>query len=188
MKEESVTNPLPKISKEPAAATPKAAAMPRIGKVKAVVPSKLTVSWKDGSTDRVELVGWIATGGDILAPLHDPKVFKTAHVGLYGAMVAWGDDEDLAIDALHLKRIADEQRTIDGCQLAEWQNFVGLTNDEAAALFAISRSTWASYKSGDAKIPAPVQMVFRLIRRDPLIMHAHYKPLKGTPGRPPKNA
>jgi len=43
-------------------------------------------------------------------------------------------------------------------------------------------------KRGDAKIPAPVQMVFRLIRRDPLIMHAHDKPLKGTPGRPPKNA
>jgi hypothetical protein len=181
-----MTTPLPKISKETAAAMPQAMAIPRISKVKAVGPSKVTVTWKGGGTDHVELVGWIATGGDILAPLLEPKVFKTAHVGLYGAMVAWSDDDDLAIDAFHLKRIADEQRSIDGKALTEWQNFVRLTNEEAAALFAVSKSTWAAYKGG-AKIPAVVQMVFRLVRRDPLMMHAHYKPLKGTPGRPPKN-
>jgi hypothetical protein len=126
-KEEAMTTPLPKISKETAATMPKAAAMPRISKVKAVGPSKVTVTWKDGGTDHVELVGWISTGGDVLARLRDPKVFRTAHVGLYGAMVAWSDDEDLAIDALHLKRIADEQRTIDGEALTEWQKFVRVT-------------------------------------------------------------
>jgi hypothetical protein len=184
-KEEAMTTPLPKISKETAATMPKATAMPRISKVKAVGPSKVTVTWKDGGTDHVELVGWISTGGDVLARLRDPKVFRTAHVGLYGAMVAWSDDEDLAIDALHLKRIADEQRTIDGEALTEWQKFVRVTNEEAAALFDVSKSTWAAYKSG-ARIPTVVQMVFRQMRRDPLMMHAHYKPLKGTPGRPSK--
>jgi hypothetical protein len=182
-----MTTPLPKISKEVAAMMPEATAMPRISKVKAVGPSKVVVTWKGGGTDNVELVGWIATGGDVLASLRDPKVFNTAHVGLYGAMVAWSDDDDLAIDALHLKRIADEQRAIDGGALTEWQDFVHLTNEEAAALFNVSKSTWANYKSG-AKIPTVVQMVFRLVRRDPLMMHAHYKPLKGTPGRPPKKA
>jgi hypothetical protein len=52
-------------------------------------------------------------GDSILARLRDPAVFKTARVGLYGSMVAWADNDDLAIDALHLQRIADEQRGQD---------------------------------------------------------------------------
>lgn len=43
----------------------------------------------------------------------DPAVFKTARVGLYGSMVAWADNDDLAVDAPHLQRIADEQRGRD---------------------------------------------------------------------------
>lgn len=53
-------------------------------------PSTIDVTWDGGDTDRVELARWIATGGDVLAPLLDPKVFKTAHVGEYGAHIAWG--------------------------------------------------------------------------------------------------
>jgi hypothetical protein len=167
-------------------------ALPRIRKVKAIVDRVMVrypieVTWKGGGTDRIELAGWIFTGGQTLAPLRNPEVFRTAHVGLYGAMVAWGENEDLAIDALHLKRIADEQRTIESDDLTQWQNFLHLTNEEAAALFDVSRSTWAAYKSG-ATIPSTVQMVFRAMKRDPLLMHAHYKPLKGKPGRPAKNA
>ena len=84
--------------------------MPTISKVKAVGPSAVEVTWKGGDTDRIELAGWIGTGDDVLAPLRDPAVFKTARVGLYGSMVAWADNDDLAIDAFHLQRIADEQR------------------------------------------------------------------------------
>ena len=83
--------------------------IPRISKVKAVGPSEIEVIWKGGGIDRIELAAWIATGDDILAPLRDPAVFKTARVGLYGSMVAWADNDDLAIDAFHLRRIADEQ-------------------------------------------------------------------------------
>ena len=84
--------------------------VPTISKVKPVGPFAIEVTWKGGGTDRIELAGWIGTGNDILAPLRAPKVFETARVGLYGAHVAWADNEDLAIDAFHLKRIAIEQR------------------------------------------------------------------------------
>lgn len=64
--------------------------IPTIHKVKVVGTSTIDVTWDGGDTDRVELARWIATGGDVLAPLLDPKVFKTAHVGKYGAHIAWG--------------------------------------------------------------------------------------------------
>ena len=161
--------------------------IPTINKVKVAAPSAITVTWKGGGTDHIELAGWVATGGDILAPLLDPKMFKTARVGEYGAMVAWGDSEDLAIDALHLQRIAGEQRAVAAIELAKWQTANNFTNDEAAHVVGVSRSTWASYKGG-ADIPTTVQIAFRAILRDPVITHAHYRPLKGAPGRPPKSA
>src|SRR5262245_3135506 len=103
-------------------------------------------------------------------------------------MVIWGDNDDLTIDALHLQRIAAEQRDIDASELGRWQTANHFTNDEAARVIGVSRSTWAAYKSGTAEIPSTVQIAFRAILRDPVITHAHYRPLKGTPGRPPKSA
>ena len=97
--------------------------IPRISTVKAQAPSTLTITWDDGHTASVELAGWIATGGEILKPLADPDLFRTAHLSDYSSAVAWGDDEDtvLAIDSLHLRLIADAQRKIDGAELGKWQ-------------------------------------------------------------------
>lgn len=57
------------------------------------------------------MAGWIATGGELFAPLKDVRLFHQAHIATHGGAVAWGDD-DLAIDSLHLKVLADEQRPI----------------------------------------------------------------------------
>jgi len=54
------------------------------------------------------VAGWIATGGELFAPLKDVRLFHQAHIATHGGAVAWGDD-DLAIDSLHLKVLADEQ-------------------------------------------------------------------------------
>ena len=84
--------------------------LPRIER--AAVPGlmSLRIHWRGvRAVDVVDLTGWVATGGDILAPLRDPSVFARARVENYGAAVAW-DDGDLAIDAFHLKKLADEQK------------------------------------------------------------------------------
>ena len=44
-------------------------------------------------------------------PLREAPVFAKASVGNYGAAVVW-DDGDLAIDAAHLKMLADEQKQV----------------------------------------------------------------------------
>jgi len=75
--------------------------------VEAAGPTDLRVTWRGKrAAERVELAGWVATGGDILAALSDPAVFAKASVGDYGSSVKWDDGEgDLAIDAIHLKKL-----------------------------------------------------------------------------------
>jgi hypothetical protein len=158
---------------------------PRILSVGVIAPGTLKIKWKARSADRVDLSGWIATGGEILEPLHDGEIFKSAHVSEYGASVAWGDEDDLRIDAVHLEQIAAEQRPFAAREAAEWQKAMGLSNNEAADLLGVSASTWNAYKAG-ATIPTAIAMLCRASRRDPLLMQAHYRPRKA--GRPRKSA
>lgn len=82
-------------------------AIPKIAAVSVVAPNLIDVTWATGRSHRIDLSGWIATGGAILAPLSDPAVFATARVEEYGCQIAWGNNDDLAIDAYHLRRIAE---------------------------------------------------------------------------------
>lgn len=81
----------------------------RIVAVTAVGPSVLRVKWKNRPADRIDLSGWIETGGHVLAPLRDSAVFGSPRIADYGASVAWGEDDDLRIDSVHLKQIAAGQ-------------------------------------------------------------------------------
>ena len=159
--------------------------IPRIGTVKVEAPSSLVVRWRGKrGGDTVNLTGWIATGGDILAPLKDASTFSQAHVASYGSAVAW-NDEDLAIDAMHLKMLADEQRPFGNVEVRRWQDQTGISNAEAADLVNVSLSTWNSYRA-EATVPAPIGMLLRAMQRDPLMMQAHLRPR--TAGRPRKAA
>lgn len=155
--------------------------LPRIESV--AVPSGmiLRIRWRGvRAADTVDLTGWVATGGDVLAPLRDPSVFARARVENYGAAIAW-DDGDLAIDAFHLKQIADEQKPFGPGDARRWQEQTELSNNEAATLIGVSLSAWNAYKAG-ASIPKPVAMLCRAILRDPVMMQAHLRPR--IPGRP----
>jgi type IV secretory pathway TrbD component len=159
--------------------------MPRVSAVGAVGGSVIKVKWKDRASDRIDLSGWIATGDDILAPLREAEIFKSPRVSEYGASVAWGDDDDLRIDAVHLEQIAAEQRPFGARDAAAWQKAMALSNSEAADLLGISVSTWNAYKAG-ASIPSAIAMLCRAARRDPILMQAHYRPRRA--GRPRKSA
>jgi hypothetical protein len=157
--------------------------LPRIEAATVEGASTLRIHWRSKrNTDLVNLVGWIATGGDILKPLRDPAVFARAAVASYGTAIAW-DEDDLAIDALHLKALADEQKPFNNEDVRTWQTTVNLSNNEAADLLGISVSTWNTYKV-DARIPPAIAIVLRASLRDPLLMQAHLRPR--TAGRPRK--
>ncbi len=66
----------------------------------------LDVEFYDGSITTVDLREWIETGGDILMSLRDPLIFKQFKIIDYGCALQWNDDEDLAIDAIHLSELS----------------------------------------------------------------------------------
>lgn len=145
----------------------------------------LDVTWRDGTSDRVDLSGWVATGGDLLEPLRGASLFAAARLGAYGASVEWGEpDGDLAIDADHLHQIAEAQRPFERNEVAVWQARVGLSNQETAAFLSVSLSTWNAYKAGASKVPVRVGMLCRAALRDPILLQAHYRPRRT--GRPRK--
>ena len=111
--------------------------MPRIEAVSVEGTGRLAVKWRDKTRkDTVNLLGWIATGGEILAPLMEPTIFSKAAVGNYGTAIVW-DDGDLAIDAQHVMLLADEQKKFDWRDAKRWQEQVGLSNNEVADLFKL---------------------------------------------------
>lgn len=156
----------------------------RITSVEPLDGTSLMVRWQDGSESVVELAGWIATGGDMLSPLVDKTVWKSAAVADFGATVEW-DGGDLAIDAVHLRSIADDQRDFDVSDLRQWQEAVGLSNNEAADFLGVSLRTWKNYRAG-APVSNAVKMLLRASQRDPLLLHAHYRPRRS--GRPKRAA
>jgi hypothetical protein len=160
--------------------------LPRIEAVSVTQPATLRLRWRGRRAgDSVDLTGWIATGGPTLAPLREAPVFAKATVGNYGAAVVW-DNGDLAIDAGHLKILADEQKSFDAKAARKWQDELGLSNNETADLLSISLSAWNSYKAGTALIPASLAMLCRAILHDPIVVQAHLRPRKT--GRPRKLA
>jgi hypothetical protein len=160
--------------------------MPRIEAVTVEGTGRLSVKWRGKARkDSVNLLGWIATGGKMLAPLMMPSIFNKASVGNYGAAIVW-DEGDLAIDAQHVLMLAEEQKKFDEQDAKRWQEQVGLSNNEVADLFSLSTSTWSAYKAGAAEIPATIAMLCRAMLRDPVLMQAHYRPRIN--GRPPKRA
>jgi len=159
--------------------------LPRIESVALSGPMSLRIRWRGvRAADVVDLTGWVATGGDVLSPLRDPSEFARARLENYGAAVAW-DDGDLAIDAVHLKKLADEQKPFGPDDARVWQERTELSNNEAASLIGVSLSTWNGYKAG-SPIPKPVAMILRAILRDPIMMQAHLRPR--VAGRPRSKA
>jgi hypothetical protein len=155
--------------------------LPRIERVAVPGPMILRIRWRGIRTaDLVDLTGWVATAGDVLAPLRDEAAFARARVENYGAAVAW-DDGDLAIDAVHLKKLAEEQKPFGPDDVVVWQKATKLSNNEAASLIGVSLSTWTGYKAG-SPIPRPFAMPCRAVLRDPIMMQAHLRPR--VAGRP----
>lgn len=148
----------------------------------------LTVTWRDGSTDTVDLAGWLARPGpaefDILK---DPDVLARPQVAGYGTVVAWDDEGDVGIDHIHIKLLAEQQKPFGAEDVAAWQERLQLSNNEAADLLDVALSTYHTYKNGTARIPSVVQIACRAILRDPVLFEAHYRPRRPS-GRPPKAA
>jgi len=122
----------------------------------------------------------IATGGALLEPLKDPAVFANAAVADWGAAVAWNNDDDLSIDSFHLQKLANLQKPVEP---STWQAYLGLSNNEAADLLGVSRSTWLGYKA-EGRLPVGHAITLVATLNDRTLFQALYRPRHA--GRPRK--
>ncbi len=159
---------------------------PRIDTV-TISGTVLTIGWRDGTTDDIDIAGWLAQPGppecDILK---DPAVLARPKVAQWGTVVAWDEDGDVGIDNVHLRLLAEQQKPFGAEDIAAWQERLRLSNNEAADLLNVGKSTFHGYKTG-SPIPAVVKIACRAIERDPLLFEAHYRP-RPPAGRPPRAA
>lgn len=161
--------------------------LPRIDKVTVSNGFVVLVKFKGkAGSEKVDLGGWIVTGGETLAPLRRRECFIHVQIINWGAALSWDKGEgDLSIDAVHLKKIGDEQKPFTNDELRAWQSANNVSNVEAADFVGVSPSTWNTYRV-EAKIPQAIAITLRATERDPLLLQAHLKPR--TAGRPRKEA
>ncbi|PWC51697.1 hypothetical protein TSA6c_01970 [Azospirillum sp. TSA6c] len=144
----------------------------------------LTVDWVGGGGVSVDLAGWIALHK--IDALRVPTIFAKPEIGEDGDTIQWAGDEDLSIDSVHLELLAEQQAVFGAAELSEWQDRHGLSNTEAADLFALHVNTWINYRTGVSSVPRALLIACRAIDRDPLPLAAFLRPRR--PGRPPAAA
>ena len=158
--------------------------VPLIAAVEAGPGTILTVDWVGGGRVSVDLAGWIALHK--IDALRVPTIFAKPEIGEDGDTVQWAGDEDLSIDSVHLELLAEQQAVFGAAELSEWQERHGLSNTEAADLFALHVNTWINYRTGVSSVPLALLIACRAIDRDPLPLAAFLRPRR--PSRPPAAA
>jgi hypothetical protein len=156
---------------------------PRIASIEVTGPYGLVVAWSDGRRSEVDLEGTVYGFGPY-APLRDPATFAKACVMDWGDGIEWPDGLDMSADSLAF--LAREQREMTSAELREWQERMGLSNQEAADWANVALSTWKNYIREGGKIPRPLQIATTAARENPAIFYAHYKPRRGGASRESK--
>ncbi len=148
-------------------------------------PYVLRVSWRDGSANIVDLTG-VVHRLKAFAPLRDPAAFRKASVIAEGFGIGWQGGLDYAARSLWL--LADEQRSLSGADLVEFERSAGLTTAETAKILDVAPRTIVSYRRSP-RLPRPVASMLRSMRNEPTVLAAHYRPMRSRPrGRPRKDA
>jgi hypothetical protein len=147
-------------------------------------PYALRVTWRDGSRDVVDMTGVVHRIA-AFAPLRDPAVFRKVRGIAEGLGIGWAGDLDYSARSLRL--LAEEQRTLSGADLVDFERNAGLTTRETAEVFDVAPRTVASYRRS-ARLPRAIGSMLRALRNDPAVLAAYYRPLSRPRGRPRKAA
>ncbi len=147
-------------------------------------PYTLRVVWQNGSRDLVDMTGVVHRVA-AFAPLRDPAAFRKVRVIADGLGIGWEGNLDYSARSLRL--LAEEQRTLSGADLVEFERKAGLTTRETAQIFDVAPRTVASYRRSP-RLPRAIGSMLRSLRNDPAVLAAYYRPLSRARGRPRKHA
>ncbi len=144
----------------------------------------LRIVWTDGKTDAVDMTG-VVHRVKAFAPLHDPAAFRKVRVIAEGLGIGW-DDDDLDYAARSLRILAEEQHPLKGSDLVAFEKNAGLTTAETAEILDVAPRTIVSYRQS-RRLPRAIASMLRMMRDDPAVLAAHYRPVSRRPrGRPRK--
>lgn len=156
--------------------------MPLVRRVRpATAPKTLTVDWKGGGRDAVDLTGLIART-KAFALLKEADAFRAVHIVEDGMGIEW--DCGLDLSGSTLKIIADEQRPMAADEFIGFLNDFEISIREAADLFGSSETTIKNWRTGKTNLSLPVATTVRSMKRDETVLLAHFRPQ--TRGRPRK--
>lgn len=164
--------------------------MDTLPRVKAVSPVRspwtLSVTWADGTKDRVDLTGLIHRSRHFRVFLDNPVAFRKVRLLPFGGGIEWQNGLDYGADTL--KMMADEQRPVSGRDLVAFESQLQLSTAETAALLGLAERTVRAYRTAK-RLPHSVAIAIRTIRASNTVLAAHYRPV-GHParGRPKKQA
>ncbi len=135
------------------------APIPKIATVTAGAPHVVTVTWRDGRTDVIDLAPTIVAY-KVFRPLRDdPARFAAVSVDEHGSAIVWSDGMDLA--NYTLDRLARVSRPMSREDFRAWMKRNGLTLDTAAPVLGISRRQAAAYSSGEKTIDRATKLACR---------------------------
>jgi hypothetical protein len=141
----------------------------------------LRVVWRNGGKDTVDMTGVIHRVA-AFTPLRDPAAFRKVRVIADGLGIGWNGGLDYSARSLRL--LAEEQRTLSGADLVEFERKAGLTTRETAQIFDVAPRTVASYRRSP-RLPRAIGSMLRSLCNDPAVLAAYYRPLSRPRGRPP---
>ena len=143
-------------------------------------PYTLRVTWQGGGKDVVDMTG-VVHRLSAFAPLRDLAAFRKVRAIADGLGIGWNGNLDYSARSLRL--LAEEQRTLSGADLVEFESKAGLTTRETAQIFDVAPRTVASYRRS-LRLPRAIGSMLRSLRNDPAVLAAYYRPLSRPRGRP----
>jgi hypothetical protein len=161
--------------------------LPRVRAVSASrKPWTLSITWEDGTKERVDLTGLVYRSRHFRSFLDNPAAFRSVRVAPFGGGVEWHNGLDYGADTL--KMMADEQRPLRGSDLVAFESDCSLSTAETAALFGLAERTVRSYRRAK-RLPDTLALAIRVIRANQTLLAAHYRPIgQRRRGRPKKAA
>ncbi len=154
--------------------------IPYIKKLTAIEGLRFAVTWKDGTTDIVDMAGTIPTVVG-MAELADPGLFATAKIVSWGRAVEWENGIDYSADSIH-ELALEQSREFTGKAFKVWQSAIGLSNAEAAGVFDVDISTIKNYRAKTKPLPRVVRFACDALAGSDLMVRAHRHPRRA--GRP----
>jgi len=139
--------------------------LPRLGSVTYHDGFGVAVQWRSGLRAGVSEIVDLAP--DILSyksyrPLReDRKLFKTVHLINNGTAIAWGSDDNIAMAATTVERLAEET-TMDASDFRAWRKRHHLTNEAVAAHLGISRRL-VGYYASERQVPKYITLACRYL-------------------------